>query len=185
MPSIQLHKHFSPFLKRTARPSHAARAATLLLASAMLAPATAHAGTSAGAMPVAATLLENCVVTATPLVFGDITLTDGAAVDSAATIALVCTPLASYEVALSDGANASGGTRRMKNALSADYIAYGIYSDAARTLPWGDSSGSDTVSGSVGLTGLATLTAYGRIAAETPVAAAGIYADVVTVTVTF
>lgn len=148
-------------------------------------PAPALAGNSSTVMPVAATLLENCLVTATPMAFGDITLTDGAAIDSTSLIALTCTPNASYEVALNYGGNPQGSVRRMKNLLSNDYVAYAIYSDAARTTPWGNSSGTDTVAGSVGLLGTATLTAYGRIPAGTPIAAAGAYADVVTVTVSF
>jgi len=180
MPEYPQLKLPAPPLSRRQRTLVATACAGLMLAS-----NPAAAGTSSGVMPVAATLLDTCLVAATPMLFGDISLAGGGAIDSSALITLTCTPLASYQVALNHGVNASGTQRRMKNVLTNDYVPYNIYSDSARTTAWGDQAGIDTVSGNAGLAGTVVLTAFGRIPANAPPAPAGAYADVVTVTVTF
>ena len=59
-------------------------------------------------------------------------------------------------------------------------VNYALYRDASRTLNWGNTVGTDTVSGSGNGTAQ-TLTVYGRVPAQTT-PAAGVYNDSVTVT---
>jgi len=83
-------------------------------------------------------------------------------------------------VALDNGATGTGPTaRQMKSGTKA--ITYGIYRDAAATLPWGNTSGTNTASLS---SGTGTLTAYGRVPAQVS-PAPGSYADVVNVIITY
>ena len=71
----------------------------------------------------------------------------------------------------------------MKNAVSGGSLPYDIYTTSGRTQRWGMTQGTDTVAGSANAAGVATLTAYGRIAASATSVAAGLYTDTVTVTV--
>ena len=72
-------------------------------------------------------------------------------------------------------------------------LAYGLFSDAARTTPWGDGgAGGATVGGTITTSLLALLclpghqahTIHGRIPANQSVPA-GVYADQVVLTVTY
>ena len=160
---------------------------TILLSAIALAGTAfspAVAGTSTGVMPVSATVLNNCTVAATPMAFGSLSSVGAVNIDTAATVNLVCTPNATYTVALDHGANASGSVRRMKNPISGEFLPYSITTDAARTQAWGNTSGVDTVGGTA-TTGLVSITAYGRVPVGAQPVSAGAYADTVTVTVNF
>jgi spore coat protein U-like protein len=104
----------------------------------------AFAGTGTAVMPVTALVLENCAITATPMAFGTLTNFGSANIDSSSTLALVCTPNADFVVSLDDGSNALGGTRRLKNPLTSEYINYDIFLDAARAQHWGSNTGTDS-----------------------------------------
>ena len=63
------------------------------------------------------------------------------------------------------------------------HINYELFSDPAHTTNWGDTVGTDTVSG-VGTGAVEVVNVYGRIpAAQNP--AVGGYADTITATITF
>lgn len=141
------------------------------------------AATATTTMNVNAVALQSCTVAALPMAFGTTSQT-GTAVDTTATITVVCTPNVAYNVGLDNGQNASAGVRRMSSATTTDFLPYEIYRNAARTQPWGNSIGTDTVSGTV-TAAPAVHTAYGRIPASAPGVTAGSYTDSVTVTLTF
>jgi spore coat protein U-like protein len=64
-----------------------------------------------------------------------------------------------------------------------NFINYALYRDSARTANWGNTVGTDTVSGT-GTGANQSLTVYGRVPAQTtPVA--GTYTDTIVVTVTY
>lgn len=145
----------------------------------------AQAGTATGSMLVTATVLDSCTVTASPMAFGStITNVGSANIDTTATLALICTPNASFWVAMDNGANAVSGARRMKGVVRGEYLPYEVYTTSARSLRWGQTNGTDTVAGTAPA-GTATLTAYGRIASGTGTVSADAYTDTVTVTVNF
>lgn len=97
-------------------------------------------------------------------------------------------------ISLSPGLAASYAPRRM--ASGASRLNYNLYTTAARTVVWGDGSGSTAIvpaylGGAFNLNGNQTLafnnpnlTIYGRIPAG-QTAATGLYADTITVTLTF
>lgn len=159
-------------------------AAILAATGALGLSSAASASTATGTMPVTAITLNACAVAAQPLVFGTLNQITGSANDGQTTVVVTCTPGTSYDVGMDTGVHATGGVRRMKSALGADMIPYVLYSDATRTTAWGGTSGTNTVTGTAGLLP-ATLTVYGRVPSNAPLVAAGAYADVVTVSVTF
>lgn len=145
----------------------------------------AHAGSSNGSMLVSATVLDNCTVIATPMAFGAaITGLGSADIDSTSTLTLACTPNANYNVALDNGSNALSGARRMKGTVRGEFLPYEIYTSSAHATRWGQTRGTDTVGGTA-TGGIASLTAYGRIAKGTSAVSADAYTDTVTVTVNF
>ncbi len=104
-----------------------------------------------------------------------------------------CSALTPYTIALNAGANAGTAgdvtTRRMKNTDAAvtanNYVGYQLYRDAAHSLVWGSTTGTNTQAG-IG-TGLAVpYIVYGQILnLSTNNAAAGNYLDTITATITY
>jgi spore coat protein U-like protein len=133
---------------------------------------------------VRATNNSICTVVTTALDFGSQTdLT--AARDAVNSIGVTCTAGTVYEVGLNGGLSGAADPtqRRMTNAATPLYVAYGVYRDAGRTQPWGNTSGSNTMSATG--TGLAqSFAGYGRVPAQTTPNALT-YTDTVVVTVTY
>jgi spore coat protein U-like protein len=129
---------------------------------------------------VLAAVQENCLVTAQNINFG----THGvlsAQVDATGGLGVTCSSGASYTIGLNNGLTGTGPTAR-RMTLGAQAVIYGLYKNAARTQPWGN-SGAQLVTGT-GAGTLQTLTVYGRVPAQaTP--PAGTYTDTVVVTVTY
>lgn len=159
--------------------------AIALAAVAGLAASPAFAGTTTTTMPVTATVFNNCTVSATSMAFGSLTGLGVSNHDASATVSLACTPNAAYDVGLDFGDNNAGGVRHLVNTTDATQtVPYAVYSDAARTVPWGNTFGTNTVTG-IAAGGSATLTAFGRIPSTAAAVTAGSYEDFITVTVNF
>ena len=104
-------------------------------------------------------------------------------VDQSSTIQVQCTNTTPYNIGLDGGSVAASVSARQMVGPASAKINYGLFRDAARTLNWGNTIGTDTLSAIA--TGAAiTHTVYGRVPAQTT-PAAGSYADTVTVTVTY
>lgn len=136
---------------------------------------------ASSSFPVSGSVAAICSVSAGTLGFGSYS---GTAVDAAAAVSVNCSNGASYQVGMGGGSNQSGSARRMAGPAS-NYLSYALYSDSARSTPWGDGSAqlgarrSGTGSGAT-----QSLTVYGRIpAAQSP--AAGSYSDSVVVTIEY
>jgi spore coat protein U-like protein len=119
-----------------------------------------------------------CEVAASDLNFGTYSAQGGSPQTSTTLLRATCTPNSSYNIGLNEGT--SGGTvNQRKMASGANALNYQLYSDSARSVIWGNTSGTDTVTG-VG-TGLAQdHTVFGAIPAA-QVVPAGDYADTITV----
>lgn len=154
-----------------------------LLAAPMLdAPSQpASAATATGTFQVTATVQATCLISTNPLAFGTYT---GTQTDATTTLAVTCTNTTPYNVGL-DAGTATGATvttRRMTGPASA-VLNYALFSDSARTVTWGNTVGTNTVTGT-GNGNAQSLTVYGRVAAGQFVAP-GAYVDTVTATITF
>jgi len=130
---------------------------------------------------VSATVQATCLVGATPLAFGTYT---GVVANSTSTVSVTCTNSTTYNVGLSAGlATGATVTTRQMTGPAAALLSYAMFSDAARTVNWGGTVGTDTVAG-VGNGSAQAITVYGQTAAAQYVAP-GAYADTITATVTY
>jgi spore coat protein U-like protein len=131
---------------------------------------------------VTATVPANCYVTAAILNFGSVGLI-GTNVDAPSTIGLQCSNALPYTVALDGGQSGATDPTQRKMSKGSEQITYGLYRDAARSLPWGSTAGTDTVSG-VGSAAVENRAVYGRIPPQTT-PSPGLYVDTVVVTVIY
>lgn len=122
-----------------------------------------------------------CEVTASDLNFGSYTSQGGTPLQGTTLLRATCTPSSGYQIGLNEGTTPGATVNQRKMASGANALNYQLYSDSARSVIWGNTSGTDTVTG-VG-TGLAQdHTVYGAIPAA-QVVPAGDYADTITVRV--
>jgi spore coat protein U-like protein len=140
-----------------------------------------HAATATSNIAVSATVQATCLNTATALAFGTYS---GAQTDATAVVTVTCTNSTPYTVGLNAGTSAAATvtTRKMTGGAGV-FLSYGLFTDAARTLNWGTTVGTDTVSG-VGSGSPQPITVYGRVPAAQYVAP-GVYTDTIIATVTY
>ena len=151
--------------------------------AALLCTPAAHASSTTDSFDVTATVISSCSVIAQDLTFGNYDPVSSTPLDAATTMAVTCTNGTAYQVALGlgSGAGATTTTRYMTNG--ANKLGYTLYRDSNRTLLWGQSAGTDTLSGT-GTGAAATINVYGRVAiAQTAIA--GAYQDTIVVTVSW
>lgn len=144
----------------------------------------AYAATATGQFNVTITIQSNCVVqSATDLAFGNAGVIT-ANLDAQSTISVQCTNTTPYTVGINagNGAGATLAARKMTGPAAAT-VTYSVYRDAARTLVWGTTVGTDTVAGT-GNGNAQPITVYGRVPPQAAPAAGG-YTDTLTVTVTY
>lgn len=154
------------------------------VAAAGLMPLSSHAANATATLPVAATVVSTCVVAATPLVFGNYSSTTAADTEAESKVVVACTPGTAYDVALDAGQNSSSvSDRKLAGPTAGATLAYGLYRDANHSQNWGNTPGSDTITGT-GDGDEQAISVYGNIP-QGQVAPVGAYTDVVTVTVSY
>jgi spore coat protein U-like protein len=146
-----------------------------------LATKPAAAATATTTFSVTATVQSTCLVSATAMAFGTYT---GAVATSTSAVSVTCTNTTPYNVGLSAGlaTGATVTTRQMTGPASA-LLGYALFSNSARTTNWGQTIGTDTVTGT-GNGAAQALTVYGQATAGQFVAP-GAYTDTITATVTY
>lgn len=160
-------------------------AALALAAGLTMAAPAALAATATTSFLVTLTVLNECVVVATPMVFGSLSIVGnpGAATS---TITVTCTARTPFSIAL-DAGTAPGATienRLLRNTDGSSTVAYALYQDATYATLWGNTVG--TTRTGLTATGLPQpFTVYGRILAGQASAAPGAYTDTIGVTVTY
>lgn len=138
---------------------------------------------SLGSFTVSANVVKKCTVTASSLDFSTNPGLLNNTVDSSTTLSVQCSKTTPYHVGLGAGQNSSGNINARQMAQGASRVGYQLYRDAARTQVWGDTVGTDTVTGT-GDGSTQSLTVYGRVPPQTT-PPAGTYSDTVVVTVTY
>jgi spore coat protein U-like protein len=146
-------------------------------------PSAAKADTATSALVVSATVLKACVATVGVMAFGNYSATNSSPNDATATLAVICTPGTSYDIALDAGLGTGATTTTRKMGLLTNTVNYQLFRDASRSQNWGNTGGTDTVSGS-GSGLISNHTIYGRISTGQYVGI-GAYVDTVTITVTY
>jgi spore coat protein U-like protein len=146
-----------------------------------LASRPALAATATTTFAVTATVQATCLVSATPMAFGTYS---GVIANSSSTVSVTCTNTTPYNVGLSAGlATGATVTTRKMTGPAAAVLSYALFSDAARTVNWGQTISTDTVAGT-GNGSAQALTVYGDVAAA-QFLAPGAYTDTITATVTY
>jgi spore coat protein U-like protein len=125
--------------------------------------------------------VATCRVTAADLNFGSVSNLTGNH-DANGSASVTCTNQSPYRVLLSNGLTGTGPTNR-KMTLGANSVTYGLYRDAGRTLPWGNTSGVDSLSGT-GSGFAQTIDIYGRVPPQS-VPPPGAYQDTIVMTVEY
>ena len=106
------------------------------------------------------------------------------ATDAQATLRLTCAADFPWSVYADYGENAAAGTqRRAVNGVTGDGVAYDLYSDGSRQLPFGTTEA--TAVSQLGTGQAQELHLYGRVPAHTQLGAAGTYRDKVVLTFSF
>ncbi|HKI74097.1 MAG TPA: spore coat U domain-containing protein [Pseudomonadales bacterium] len=132
---------------------------------------------------VTANVNAACTVSANDLAFGVYDPFSATPTDATSTMDVLCTNTTDYDVGLDAGTGTGATVASRKMSSGANLLNYSLYQDSGRATVWGETVGTDTVSG----TGIGTsqsLTVYGRLFALQN-AVPGAYSDTVTVTVTF
>jgi spore coat protein U-like protein len=149
----------SPLLRR--RPNLAGLA--FLLISAFTAPS----------------LLADCTVSASGVVFGSYDVFNPASLDGVGNVNVNCDPVIGFTVKLSAG---GGSYSQREMSGTGGVLDYNLYTNASRSIVWGDGAGGTGVGGGTG--GNVNLSVYGRIPAGQNLPA-GSYGDTIVVTVEF
>jgi spore coat protein U-like protein len=153
-----------------------------------LAVAGALAGTSVavqaaptGTLAVTAQVADICDIVATgDVAFG--TITPAVDNDATGTVSWNCTVGTAGTITMDGGGSGNVAARTMAGPVP---LPYQLYTDAGRTNPWDDVTGISVLGTGYTPAGT-TATVYGRVAsADASAATAGVYADSVTVTITF
>ncbi|MEI9849788.1 MAG: spore coat protein U domain-containing protein [Sphingomonas sp.] len=155
----------------------------LAVAAVFAQPALAQ--TAGANMATSAEVTENCTVSSSPIVFGDVDVTTGAAVPGAGGISVVCTNGTEWSASADAGAGADATQELRQMSDGAATLDYVLYTEPTRTVIWGDGTdGTETIDDTGTGTAQATVI-YGRIVALQNTVVAGSYSDTVAVTVTY
>lgn len=95
----------------------------------------AMAATSTGTLTVDATLENACLVTTTAVSFGVVAVESE---DGFGSVQVQCTNNGAFTVALDGGESADIAVRELSHSTLPASFTYQLYTDAARTLVWGD-----------------------------------------------
>jgi spore coat protein U domain-containing protein, fimbrial subunit CupE1/2/3/6 len=143
----------------------------------------AFAATTASNFAVQIAIAASCTInSASTLNFGSQGVLT-ANVDQTSTLQVQCTNTTPYNIGLNAGTGAGATVAIRKMTSGANTINYSLYTDAGRTTVWGNTVGTDTVTGT-GDGASQSFTVFGRVPAQTT-PAPGSYSDTVTVTVTY
>src|SRR5688572_6618849 len=88
-----------------------------------------------------------CDVTATDLDFGVYTAQAGTPLTGTTLLRATCTPGSTYNVGLSEGTSPGATINARKMVSGSQALNYQLYSDSARSVIWGNTPGTDTVTG--------------------------------------
>ncbi len=176
-------KNIWPSRRRSLHCGLRAAAAVALLAGSL---SQGRAATSPTTFSVTATVLSGCLVTATDLIFGNYSSVGATPTDTTSTVTATCTAGVSYTIApdVGTGTGATEASRSMTGIVTGGTLNYLLYTNSTHTTLWGDGTLSTATFGGTTVLAPQNYTVYGRIPAlQHP--GAGLYADLVTVTLTY
>lgn len=120
-----------------------------------------------------------CALNVPGMSFGSYDVFNNQPLDSAGNISVTCDTATAYSISLGAG----NGSYILRTMLSgAHKLNYNLYTDATRTIVWGDGTGSTAIVSNTSVS--QTHTVYGRIPAQQN-AYVGSYIDTITVILNF
>ncbi len=131
---------------------------------------------------VQANVVGACTLTTTNMNFGTAGILNSNQ-DTTGNISITCSTALPYSIGLDGGLAAAPTPTTRKLMNGANEITYGIYQDASRSIEWGNSLGTNTIS-ATGNGSAQNFTTYGRIPPQ-PTPLSGTYSDTIVVTVTY
>lgn len=169
----------------------------LALAAWIAAIGSASAATTTGTLAVTARVGGFCVFSTWPFGPGNYTLNfgvytpAGGNLDVQTSLGVRCSSGVPFQVALNGGSTGNVSNRQMSSTtVPTEKLAYQLYTDAGRTIVWGDGTGGTAVATGTGggFLVLRSFTVYGRVPDSTAnqgAAPLNNYQDTVTVVVTY
>jgi len=169
-------------------PKTTLRVASTVAAVALLAAGGVHAAQGTSKLAVQATLVDSCLITATPMSFPSYTAGAGA-VYATTTLSVRCTNGAQYAVGLSAGSTTGTSFAQRLLADGTGTLQYNLYTQSNYSAIWGDgSTGTSIIVGnSTGFGNPVPLTVYGEVpdSAANRAAGPGVYTDTILVVLTY
>ncbi|MBJ9595104.1 Csu type fimbrial protein [Burkholderia seminalis] len=149
------------------------------------APTCASLTASNGTFPFSATanVINDCNISATNVNFGTASVLSGA-LAATGSITAQCTNGDAWKIALNGGGSGNVTARQMQRSGGGGAINYGLYTDAAHSVTWGDDTGGSATVTGVGTGTSQAVTVYGAVPAQTT-PAPGSYSDTITATISF
>jgi spore coat protein U-like protein len=151
----------------------------------LLGPTCASLTTPNGTFPftTSATVVNNCLISATNVAFG----TAGVLRSSLAAVGSIsarCTNGDAFRISLNGGASGNVAARTLKQQGGGGVVNYQLYTDSARSVPWGDGTAGTSMVTGTGSGNAQAISVYGQVPAQaTP--APGSYSDTITATIVF
>ena len=143
----------------------------------------ANATVTTTTFQVTATVASNCIASATNLAFGTYDPLAASPAASTSQITVRCTLGTAYSIGLDAGIGAGATVAARLMTHGAALLTYGLYQDSGHATVWGNTPGTDTVSGTG--TGLPiNHSVYGQIPAGQNVSNGG-YTDTITVSINY
>jgi len=159
---------------------------TALALASLFSITQAEAATVTTTFNVTANVQVSCAVTATDLAFGTYHPNNANPLLAQSNVLVTCTNGAAWDLALNKGLHGTSVTQRaMANDTAPSVLMnYQLFSDPAHTINWGETTGTDTVSGT-GTGAVQEIGVYGRVPSQQSTVQAGGYSDTITATLTF
>jgi len=150
----------------------------------------ANAATAVSNFQVQLQIVAQCVINSTAtLNFGSPGVLGGSGgttnTDQTTTLAVQCTNTTPYDIGLDQGTTTGAlvSQRLLLNSVTGETVNYNLYTDAPRSVIWGNTVSTNTVH-ATGTGSSVSYTIYGRVPPQsTPTP--GNYTDTVTVTITY
>jgi spore coat protein U-like protein len=148
------------------------------------APTCASLTASSGTFPftASATVINDCIMTATNMTFATTSILNNP-VNATSGLTVQCTNNDAYRIAFSGGGSGNALARTMLRT-GGGTVAYQLYTDAGRTLIWGDGTGGTVANLGTGSGLQQLISVYGQVSAQTT-AIPGNYSDNITATISF
>jgi spore coat protein U-like protein len=138
--------------------------------------------TATTSFSISASVAATCRIAASTLDFGNVGVL-ASNHDASTNLGPTCTNGTPYSIGLDGGLFGAADPTQRRMTKAAESVIYGLYRDAARSLPFGNTIGTDTLSG-VGSGQTQSVLVYGRVAPQTtPIP--GTYTDTVVATITY